>query len=93
MSKRDLQEKLLKLSEEQGELQDQMNNDRLRVLKLNQEIEQVRAEIKQLQERVKRADGHIDTYRNLIRNRSRAGKRKSVDTEEKSSSSSSEAAG
>ena len=47
-SKRILEEKLLKLSEEQDALQDQMNKDRLYILKLNTDIEQVRQDIKSL---------------------------------------------
>ena len=47
-SKRILEEKLLKLSEEQDALQDQMNKDRLHILKLNSDIEQVRQDIKSL---------------------------------------------
>ena len=57
------------ISEKQDQIREKMNQDRLLIIDLKEKIESLTTEIDSLTEKVTKADGRIQTYKNLIRSR------------------------
>jgi hypothetical protein len=67
-----------------------MNKDRLLIITLKDKIDGVTGEINDLTEKVNKADGRIDTYKNLIRQKQtvKAGKKLSQESDSESEATS-----
>ena len=78
------------ISEKQDQLREQMNKDRLLIITLKDKIDGVTGEINDLTEKVNKADGRIDTYKNLIRQKQtvKAGKKLSQESDSESEATS-----
>jgi flagellar biosynthesis chaperone FliJ len=76
--RKDIQEKVLEISEKQDALQAQMNKDRLDVIRINNEIDNIKEQIKSLKNKFKCFADNTDGSKNLNRNRLQAVKARAV---------------